>query len=127
MSLCAEDVYGVEPVSIKWNVVRGDTATLRIDFFEEDEENRIDISGWRVESTVFNPQNNEFIELDVTVNDGWIVVTAEENVTALWGSGMSQRVNELSFDIEVILEDNSTWTPVRGFVSVISDVTGGTL
>lgn len=127
MSLCAEDVLGVEPVNVKWNVVRGDTSTLRIDFYQEDEEARFDISNWRFESTAFNPQDRSFTELSVTVNDGWILITAEEDITAQWGSGIQARVNELSFDIEVLLEDNTVWTPVRGFISVIGDVTGGTL
>ena len=127
MTLCAEDVYGVEPVNIKWNIVRGDTATLRIDFLEEDEVTPIDISGWRFESTAYNPRDNGFTELDVTVNNGWIVITADEDITATWANGISQRVNELSFDLEVILDNNDTWTPVRGYISLIGDVTGGSL
>lgn len=127
MTLCAEDVLGVQPINVKWNVVRGDTASLRIDFFDQDEETRVDISSWRFESTAFNPQNNSFNELDVTVNNGWIVVTAEEDLTGSWGNGIRARVNELSFDVEVTLEDNTVWTAVRGAISVIGDVTGGTL
>lgn len=127
MTLCAEDVYGVEPVNMKWNIVRGDTATLRIDFLEEDESTPIDISGWEIVATSYDPKAQVFDDLIVTVNDGWIVVTAESDVTSFWGSGIKQRVNELSFDIEVILEDNTTWTPVRGYISVIGDVTGGNL
>lgn len=127
MTLCAEDVLGVEPINLKWNVVRGDTASLRVDFFQEDEETRIDISDWRFEATAYNPRNSSFSELSVTVNSGWIVITAEDDVTGSWGTGIQSRVNELSFDVEVTLDDNTVWTPVRGFISVIGDVTGGTL
>lgn len=125
--LCAEDVYGQEPVNIKWNIVRGDTATLRIDFLEDDETTHYDISGWDITATVYDPKAETFDDLIVTVNDGWIVLTAESDITSFWGSGIRARVNELSFDVEVILDDNTTWTPVRGFISVIGDVTGGSL
>lgn len=125
--LCAEDVFGLEPVKLKWNIVRGDTATLRIDFFEEDESTHYDISNWDITATAYDPKAETFDDLIVTVNDGWIVVTAESDITSFWGSGIKSRVNELSFDVEVILDDNTTWTPVRGFISVIGDVTGGNL
>ena len=125
--LCAEDVFGLEPVKLKWNIVRGDTATLRIDFFEEDEETHYDISNWSITATAYDPKAETFDDLIVTVNDGWIVVTAESDITSFWGAGIKSRVNELSFDVEVILDDNTTWTPVRGFISVMGDVTGGNL
>lgn len=125
--LCAEDVFGLEPVKLKWNIVRGDTATLRIDFFEEDESTHYDISNWEITATAYDPKAETFDDLIVTVNDGWIVVTAESDITSFWGAGIKSRVNELSFDVEVILDDNTTWTPVRGFISVIGDVTGGNL
>lgn len=127
MTLCAPDVIGLEPVNIMWNIVRGDTANLRIDFFEKDESTHYDISGWQIESSVYDPKTNIFDDLVVTKNNGWIVLTADADATRLWGTGVRQRVNELSFDVEVILDDGSTWTPVRGFISVIGDVTGGVL
>lgn len=125
--LCAEDVFGLEPVKLKWNIVRGDTSTLRIDFFEEDEATHYNISNWEITATAYDPKAETFDDLIVTVNDGWIVITAESDITSFWGSGIKSRVNELSFDVEVILDDNTTWTPVRGFISVIGDVTGGSL
>jgi len=127
MTLCAPDVYGLEPVNITWNVVRGDTASLRIDFFEDDETTYQDISGWDISATAYNPKTSAFQELDVTVESGYIIVTADSDITSTWGTGIRARVNELSFDVEVILDDNSVWTPVRGFISVIGDVTGGSL
>lgn len=127
MTLCAPDVIGLEPVNIMWNLVRGDTANLRIDFLEEDETTHYDISGWQIEASVYDPKTNIFDDLVVTKNNGWVVLTADADATRLWGTGVRQRVNELSFDVEVILDDGSTWTPVRGFISVIGDVTGGVL
>lgn len=127
MTLCAPDVIGLEPVNIMWNLVRGDTATLRIDFLEEDETTYYDISGWQISATAFDPKTQILDDLLVTKNDGWIVVTAESDITEFWGTGIRQRVNELSFDIEIVLDDDSIWTPVRGFISVIGDVTGGSL
>lgn len=127
MTLCADDVLGLEPINVKWNIVRGDTATLRIDFFEEDEETRFDISNWQITATAYDPKANVFDDLLVIVNDGWIVITAEADITEFWGTGIKSRVNELSFDVEVVLDDNTIWTPVRGFISVIGDVTGGSL
>lgn len=127
MTLCSPDVYGLEPVNITWNVVRGDTASLRIDFFEDDEATYHDISGWDFTATAYNPKTKSFQELDVTVETGYVVLTADSDITANWGTGIRTRVNELSFDLEVVLDDNSVWTPVRGFISVIGDVTGGSL
>ncbi len=42
---------GAEPINIKWKVVRGDTATLRVDFLEDDETTEIDIDDWTVSAT----------------------------------------------------------------------------
>ena len=127
MTLCAPDVYGQEPVNITWNVVRGDTANLRIDFFEEDEQTYQDTTGWSFVSNAYNPKTGSFQELTVTSNSGYVIITADSDTTDGWGTGIRPRVNELVFDLEVTLSDNSVWTPVRGYISVIGDVTGGTL
>jgi hypothetical protein len=127
MTLCAPDVLGLEPVNITWNIVRGDTANIRIDFLEEDETTYYDISQWQIISTVYDPKTTIFDEISVTKNQGWIVVTATAEETRLWGNGMKSRLNELAFDVEVILNDGSVWTPVKGSISLIGDVTGGIL
>jgi len=127
MTLCYPDIFGQEPINITWNIVRGDTASIRIDFFEDDEETYQDISDWSIVSTAYNPKTEQSEELEITQNEGYIIITAESDVTANWGSGTKLRVNELSFDVEVTLSDNSVWTPVRGFISVIGDITGGSL
>ena len=127
MTLCAPDIIGSSPVNIKWNVVRGDTATLRIDFLEDDEVTAIDISGWDIEATAYDSKANLSYALEITVNDGWIVVTAESDITENWGDGIRYRVNELNFDVQVTLSDDTVWTPVIGVISVIADVTGANL
>jgi hypothetical protein len=127
MTICAPDILGVEPVNVTWNIVRGDTATIRIDFLQEDETTAIDISGWEIIASAYDPRTTFTDELEVTVNSGYIIVTAPAEITENWGTGIRARVNELSFDVEVTLEDDTIWTPVRGFISVIGDVTGGSL
>jgi hypothetical protein len=127
MSICAPDVLGLEPVNVTWNIVRGDTASIRIDFLEENESTTIDISEWEIVASAYDPRTTFVDELEVEVNSGYIIVTAPAEITENWGTGIRSRVNELSFDVEVILEDETVWTPVRGFISVIGDVTGGSL
>jgi hypothetical protein len=127
MTLCAEDVLGSSPVNVKWNIVRGDTATLRIDFLEDDEVTPYNISSWVIESTVYNPKTGARNDLEITKNTGWIVVTARADITAQWGDGFRYRVNELNFDVEVTLADGTVWTPVVGVVSLISDISGARL
>ena len=127
MTLCAEDVLGSTPVNIEWNIVRGDTATLRVDFLQDDEVTAYDITTWGIECTVYNPKNGANNDLDITKNDGWIVVTARADLTAQWGDGIRYRANELNFDIEVTLNDGTVWTPVIGVISLIADVSGARL
>jgi hypothetical protein len=127
MTLCGNDVIGATPVKVKWNVVRGDTATLRIDFLENDESTPIDISEWDMQATAYDLKTELFFDLEITTNNGWIVVTADSSTTESWGVGSRYRVNELNFDVQVTLADGSVWTPTVGVISVIADVTGGSL
>tara|TARA_B110000503_G_C7011580_1_gene355922 strand:- start:58 stop:441 length:384 start_codon:yes stop_codon:yes gene_type:complete len=127
MTLCAADILGANPVNIQWNVVRGDTATLRIDFLEDNEVTYLDVSTWAVEATAYDSKTETSYELQVSFIDEFVVILAEPNVTSQWGSGTKYRINELNFDVEVTLPDGSIWTPVIGTISVISDVTGGAL
>lgn len=127
MTLCAEDVIGSSPVNVKWNIVRGDTATLRIDFLEDDETTAYNISSWVIESSVYNPRTGARNDLEITKNNGWIVLTARADLTAQWGDGFRYRVNELNFDVEVTLSDGTVWTPVVGVISLISDISGARL
>ena len=46
--------YGANPISVKWNVVRGDTAELFVDFFELDETTGFDCSDWTYKATAYD-------------------------------------------------------------------------
>ena len=116
-----------KPVILNWKVTRGDTSTLLVEFLEVDEATYFDLSGWTFEATAYNPKTTSFDELDVSVGNGSVTITASSDITESWGTGVSSNVAELSFDLQVILPDGTVWTPVMGTIGVRGDVTGGTL
>lgn len=118
---------GAEPINIKWKVVRGDTATLRIDFLEDDEITPIDISEWTFSSTSYDSSGDVLDELTVTKYTGYVVVTAQPDLTTFWGIGYRSTVAELPFDVQIVTDDNIVWTPVIGTIHVFSDITPGGL
>jgi hypothetical protein len=121
--------YGADPANVQWVVVRGDTAELRIDFLELDETTGYDTDGWEYMATAYNPISGTTYELDVNATDSHVVITADPEVTELWGTGAGSVVAELSFDLEVTIPGliNTIWTPVIGTICVLGDVTGGSL
>ena len=126
------DQVGASPINIQWKVVRGDTATLRIDFLEDDEVTPINISTWTFVSSSYDSSGDTLDELTVEKYTGYVVVTATSEITKLWGVGYRNTVLELPFDLEVIIpndesgavESEITWTPVIGTIIVLSDITG---
>jgi hypothetical protein len=126
MTTCKPEIFGADPVSIRWNVIRGDTAILRVEFYEPDETTYLDISEWGFTSTAFNRREEVFDELELEINDGYVDIIALPEITETWGTGIGGRVFELTFDLQVEIEDK-VWTPVLGTISVLGDVTGGTL
>ena len=38
--------FGADPVTMQWSVVRGDTGTLRVEFYEDNEVDYYDTTGW---------------------------------------------------------------------------------
>ena len=66
--MCAPTVekYGASPANIQWTVVRGDDATLKIEFFEDDETTAYDTDGWTYLSTAYEPTGEVLDELTVT-------------------------------------------------------------
>jgi len=124
MALCKTELFGANPANIHWNIVRGDTAELEIEFFESDEATKYNISSWVFTASVFNPSDGFADELDITVSNGVVTVTAPADLTRRWGVGPGARVAQLSFDLEVNIGDR-VWTPIIGTISVIGDVTGG--
>lgn len=124
MTLCGPEIFGADPIRIKWQVVRGDTATMRVEFFENDETTSYDISGWDFVSTTYDLRGDVLDELDVVVGSGYVDITAPSSVTESWGTGYSSVVAELVFDLEVTIDDGTIWTPVLGTINVLGDVSG---
>jgi hypothetical protein len=116
--------YGADPKTIQWNVVRGDTASIRIEFLEDDEVTYVDTSGWTYLATAFNLLSNESISLNVVVSEGYVDITATPEQTDEWGVGYSTVVAELPFDLQITTNE-TIWTPVIGTIRVLSDVTPG--
>ena len=126
--------YGVEPVNIQWKVVRGDTATLTIDFLEADEVTDWDTAGWTYKATSYDPQGNVLDDLEVEATTGSITVVAPSCITENWGTAYSSVVAELQFDVRVTIpveevsgagSTYTTWTPVIGTICVLGNVTPG--
>lgn len=127
MTCCPPSPFGANPELTRWTVVRGDTSTLRIEFYENDEVTFFDTSTWAYSSTVYNQSSQALVALDTVAGDGYVDIIANADVTELWGSGYLSVVAELKFDLQVIIDSNTVWTPVIGTISVLGDVTGGTL
>ena len=119
---CPDEFIGAEPAQIKWRVVRGDTASLMVQFYEQDESSFYDTTDWTYAATAYEAKTDNYDDLDVEVHDGYIKITATPQTTAGWGVG--SKTAELSFDVQVTLADDTVWTPIIGIISVIGDVTG---
>jgi hypothetical protein len=122
--MCGPEVFGADPAHIKWSVVRGDTSPLRIEFLEDDEITYFDTSGWTYKATTYDSKTDFLDELEVTPGNGYVDIMAPSSITELWGTGYKSMVAELIFDLQVVIDNEITWTPVIGTVSVIGDVTG---
>jgi hypothetical protein len=120
------EAFGNTPAIVKWNVVRGDTARLRVDFLENDETTVFDISEWNFASTTYDNLGDILDSLTVEAEDGYVNIIAPPEITSFWGSGYSGTVAEIAFDLEVQIGD-IIWTPVLGTIKVAADVTAGTL
>ena len=128
---CVNDIekYGANPVSIQWKIVRGDTASLTVDFLELDETTSFDTSDWTYKATAYDPQGNVLDNLEVTATTGSVTITADCSTTERWGVGYKTMVAELPFDLTVQIGNNlanpTIWTPVLGTICVLGDVTPG--
>ena len=124
--MCIPEIFGADPVRVKWNVVRGDTAVLRVEFFENDEATKYDTSGWVYASSTYDSKGDVVDELLVEPGNGYVQITASPETTTNWGTGWNGTVAELSFDLEVTIDD-VVWTPVLGTITVMADITRGSL
>jgi hypothetical protein len=127
MNPCAPEKFGANPIVIKWNIVRGDTSPLRVEFLEDDEKTYFDTEGWEYNATTYDPSANLLDELEVTPGEGYVDILAPACITSLWGKGYSSVVAELNFDLQVTIDQDTIWTPVIGTINVIGDVTKGSL
>jgi hypothetical protein len=126
MTMSIPESFGNTPAIVKWNVVRGDTARLRVDFLENNETTVFDISEWNFASTTYDNRGDILDSLTVEVEDGYVNIIATPEITSFWGTGYNGTVAEIAFDLEVQIGD-IIWTPVLGTIKVAADVTAGTL
>jgi hypothetical protein len=132
--MCAPTIekYGASPANIQWSVVRGDSATLKVEFFEDDEITTYDTSDWTYKATAYDVTGDILDELITTAEDGYVEILAPASITENWG-GTKYRsvVAELQFDLQVVIEGGSgqnsdtVWTPVIGTICVLGDVSPG--
>jgi hypothetical protein len=123
----SRQVLGAKPVNIRWNITRGDSSSIRVQFLESDETTSLDISQWIFEASAYNKKDRVLDDLDVVLDGNDVVITATSDLTEFWGRGVDTTVAELTFDLQVIIDRSTVWTPIVGTITVIGDVTGGRL
>jgi len=123
MTMCGPEIFGADPVRIKWNVVRGDTASIRVEFLDNDEVTYFDTSDWEYVASSYDPKGEIIDELKVNPGQGYVDIVAGSDLTQFWGTGYGSALAELTFDLQVTI-DNTVWTPVIGNILVIGDVSG---
>jgi hypothetical protein len=122
------ETYGRKPKNIQWNIVRGDTSSLKIDFFDLDESTYWDTDDWTYVATSYDSQGDILDELTVTPYSGYVLITAPADLTAYWGTKYTPVVAELPFDLQATIPTESgpiTWTPVLGTIRVLGDISPG--
>ena len=124
MSMHGPEVFGADPARIKWQIVRGDTSPLRVEFLQDDEITYFDTSDWTYEATSYDPQSDALDSLEITPGVGYVDIMAPASITELWGTGYKTIVTELTFDLQVVIDSDTVWTPLLGTISVIGDITG---
>jgi hypothetical protein len=120
--------FGANPATIQWNVVRGDTATLKVDFLEDDETTKYNISTWSFKATAYDPTGDILDEMLVTATTGSVTITAPASMTLNWGTAYKTIVAELPFDLQAqipVAGEDTVWTPVVGTIRVLGDITPG--
>jgi hypothetical protein len=127
MTLCGPQIFGADPVNIQWRVVRGDTATLRVEFYEDDEKTFYDITDWSFAATAYDQSGDILDALETASGDGFVDILASPEVTSNWGLRYAANVAELPFDLQVTIDGDQEiiWTPVIGTIYVLGDVTPG--
>ena len=130
-SSCSPQIqkYGADPASVQWKVVRGDTATLEVEFLEIDETTPFDTDGWTYKATSYDATGSILDDLPVMATTGSAVITADACLTEKWGTAYKTVVAELPFDLQITIPaatgEDTVWTPVIGTICVLGDITPG--
>jgi hypothetical protein len=132
MCVSTIEKHGASPANIQWTVVRGDSATLKVEFFEDDETTAYDTSDWTYSATSYDSNGDILDELITTPYSGYVEIFAPASITEFWGGNKYRSVvAELQFDLQVVIENGSgqdvdtVWTPVIGTICVLGDITAG--
>ena len=130
--MCAPSVekHGATPANVQWTVVRGDSATLKVEFFEDDETTYFDTDNWEFLATAYDQSGDFLDDLPVVADDGFVEIKVPADITANWGLNYKTIVAELPFDLQVTITEGAeetTWTPVVGTICVLGDITPGGL
>lgn len=126
MSTAITESFGLTPINVYWNVVRGDSAELKIEFLENDESTSFDTDGWTYASSTYDSRGDVIDELIVQETDSGVTIIASPDITQYWGTGYGALVAELTFDLQVVHADR-VWTPIIGIIKVAGDITSGGL
>jgi hypothetical protein len=130
-SSCSPQIqkYGADPASVQWKVVRGDTATLEVEFLEIDESTPFDTDGWTYKATSYDATGSVLDDLPVTATTGVAMITVDPCITEKWGTAYKTVVAELPFDLQITIPaasgEPTVWTPVIGTICVLGDITPG--
>jgi len=132
MCVSTIEKHGASPANIQWTVVRGDSATLKVEFFEDDEITKYDTSDWTYSATSYDSNGDVLDELTTTPYSGYVEIFAPASITEFWGGNKYRSVvAELQFDLQVVIDNGSgqdidtVWTPVIGTICVLGDITAG--
>ena len=120
--------FGANPANIQWNIVRGDTATLVVDFLYDNETTKWPTTTWSYKATSYDPSGDVLDELLTTATTGSVTITEPASMTLSWGSAYQSVVAELPFDLQVQISDageDTVWTPIVGTIRVLGDITPG--
>jgi hypothetical protein len=125
-SCCPEDTtFGADPLNARWTIVRGDTASFRVQFVEDDEVTAYDTTGWTYLSYTYNFKGEVLDQLTVTTGATYVDIVAPKAITQTWGTGYTKVVAELAFDLQVTKADGTVWTPIIGTITVLGETKGG--
>ena len=130
-SSCSPQIqkYGADPANVQWKVVRGDTASLEVEFLEIDETTPFDTDGWTYKATSYDATGSILDDLPVTATTGVAVITVDPCITEKWGTAYKTVVAELPFDLQITIPavtgEPTVWTPVIGTICVLGDITPG--